>query len=280
MESTEKTVPESSLANTNWVLAGYIVVTLFAISSISSSWIRLDDAVKERVSFLLYVGGMAITYFSWIGIAYLINSVRLRIPMFSDRHPNWWLIHASISVGIGLLHLMLDTLMLWFSFSLSFNLVSAIIEKVLQWLPYEILAYWAFLGLITAISKHYSALSENVSTSNHRKQFLITKAGLTELIEAKNIEYIESYDNYVLLWQGEKRHILKETLSNLELSLDPILFYRVHRAFIVNLKEIEKVDRKDGGRINLILRNGKQLPVSRRKHSQVTQVLKKRASNA
>jgi DNA-binding LytR/AlgR family response regulator len=53
-------------------------------------------------------------------------------------------------------------------------------------------------------------------------------------------------------------------IGELESRLDPALFYRAHRRFIVNLRQIGGVSRR-GGRLSLVL-NGEgtaEIPVSR-----------------
>lgn len=55
-----------------------------------------------------------------------------------------------------------------------------------------------------------------------------------------------------------------ETVTNIEVRLDPKKFVRVHRSGLVNLERIREMQPIYGGRAKLILTSGANLTVSRR----------------
>jgi two-component system LytT family response regulator len=61
----------------------------------------------------------------------------------------------------------------------------------------------------------------------------------------------------------ESTHILRKTMKQLEEHLDPKLFIRNHRSTIVNKDYIDKFCSQTSGEYFLILKNGKELKVSR-----------------
>jgi two-component system LytT family response regulator len=65
------------------------------------------------------------------------------------------------------------------------------------------------------------------------------------------------------LHAGEKTHILRETMKNMEKRLDPAYFQRVHRSTIVNLSNVTEVHNTTGGKYKLILKSDTELHVSR-----------------
>lgn len=93
-----------------------------------------------------------------------------------------------------------------------------------------------------------------------------------ELVPVDAIDWIEAADNYVRLHCGTKRHLLGETLTNLERRLDPRRFVRVHRSRMVNTSRIVAVHVLMGGAYELELRDGTRL-TSGRQYREAVQAL-------
>jgi two-component system LytT family response regulator len=79
------------------------------------------------------------------------------------------------------------------------------------------------------------------------------------LVPVDTVDWIESANNYVVLHCGLKHHIMGETLTNLESSLSPDKFRRIHRCRIVNLSRIAAVRPFLSGTYQLELRDGTRL---------------------
>jgi two-component system, LytTR family, response regulator len=95
----------------------------------------------------------------------------------------------------------------------------------------------------------------------------------TELVKIENIDWIESAGNYVTLHVGAQEHLLRETLSELESRLPPRQFVRVHRTAIVNLDRIQSLVPTPHGDHRLILRDGRELTLSRTYRARLEQLL-------
>jgi two-component system, LytTR family, response regulator len=94
-------------------------------------------------------------------------------------------------------------------------------------------------------------------------RLLVPARERTLVVEVDEIDWIEAADYYVEIHVGGRRHLLRETLSQLEGRLDPARFCRVHRSAIVNVtrvREIHPLFRGDG---TLILLSGERVPLSR-----------------
>ncbi len=92
---------------------------------------------------------------------------------------------------------------------------------------------------------------------------LPTMEGL-QMILVENIIRCESDDNYTILFlKDKKKLIVSSTLKDIELMLDEHPFVRVHRSHMVNLNEIEKYLKGEGG--NVIMSDGSAIDVSRSK---------------
>ncbi len=84
------------------------------------------------------------------------------------------------------------------------------------------------------------------------------------LVDQSEILYCESDGSYthVFMITGSK-HMVSKNLKQLSQQLDTNNFIRIHQSYIVNLNLIKEYYRGDGGEV--ILQNGKNIPVSRSK---------------
>lgn len=85
-----------------------------------------------------------------------------------------------------------------------------------------------------------------------------------EFVPMSHITRIESVSNYsrVYLVDG-KTMVVTRLLKDFESMLVPYDFYRIHHSHLVNLKQIRKYLRGDGGQV--VLQNGDMIDVARRK---------------
>jgi DNA-binding LytR/AlgR family response regulator len=95
-------------------------------------------------------------------------------------------------------------------------------------------------------------------------RFLVRKLDAEFLIEARDIEWLEAAENYVNLHVRGRVYPLRSTMAAILERLDPQLFVRVHRSFIVNLAFLEKIEPVESGDAKLLLKNGNRIPCSRR----------------
>ena len=92
---------------------------------------------------------------------------------------------------------------------------------------------------------------------------LPTMEGL-QMIPVDSIISCESDSNYtILFFAGKKKLIVSSTLKEIEEVLEDHSFARVHRSYLVNLNEVEKYVKGEGG--YLIMSDGSMVDVSRNK---------------
>ena len=105
----------------------------------------------------------------------------------------------------------------------------------------------------------------------------ITLSGTTAETVSLNIHdllYIETVGNYVKIYQlhdGKVRNdMLRATSKQLEDDLSAYtMIVRCHRAFLVNLQQVEKIVSKPGGMLLVIKHCGDSIPVSRSNMSEI-----------
>lgn len=101
------------------------------------------------------------------------------------------------------------------------------------------------------------------SPANYGKHITIRQDGRIFLIKAEEIEWIEADRNCVRLYAGRETYQRREAIGNVEGQLDPDNFRRVHRSTIVNINFIRELRSIPGGDYQIVLRNGKELVLSR-----------------
>ena len=94
-------------------------------------------------------------------------------------------------------------------------------------------------------------------------RLLVKKLGKEFLVAVNDIAWIEASGNYANLHMGGSVYPMRITMKTLEARL-PSSFCRVHRSGIVNIHYIEHIQPLDSGDYSIRLRNGDEVPLSRR----------------
>jgi two-component system LytT family response regulator len=102
-----------------------------------------------------------------------------------------------------------------------------------------------------------------VSISHYSDVLAIKDAGEVSRVPVKDILWIDAAGDYMCVHTAENTHILRKTMKQLEESLDPKQFIRSHRSTIVNKNFINKFCSQLNGEYYLVMKNGKELKVSR-----------------
>lgn len=125
------------------------------------------------------------------------------------------------------------------------------------------------------LSRKLSALLATHEKERGRQRIVVPTPTGDLVIDSDEVDWIEADDYYAAVHAREGRHLVRESLVSLEQRLDRARFARVHRSAIVNLDRVCEV-RREAGELLLVLRNGVRIAVSRRRHSQVHELLRHR----
>ena len=93
------------------------------------------------------------------------------------------------------------------------------------------------------------------------------------IVRLPEIFLLESEGNYTRLCFGNERPLIRRSLNSLEEQLDPGTFFRAGRKQIINLKWIEKVDIGIAGGLEVSLRGGRTVEMSRRQSVRLREIL-------
>lgn len=92
----------------------------------------------------------------------------------------------------------------------------------------------------------------------------VKSAGQVWFLKPTDIDWIEAADYYACLHVGNRSHLLRRSLAELEQQMDPSRFCRIHRSAIVNLDRVRGVGINQDGEYDVLLENGGRLRLSRR----------------
>jgi two-component system LytT family response regulator len=101
------------------------------------------------------------------------------------------------------------------------------------------------------------------------ERLAIKGIGQVSFIKISEIDWIEAADYYACLHVGQKTHLLRRSMLELEQELDPATFCRIHRSSIVNLNRVRGLALREDGEYDVALETGTKLRLSRRYRKQL-----------
>lgn len=97
--------------------------------------------------------------------------------------------------------------------------------------------------------------------------------GVILFIPVEQIEWIEASDQYVRLHIGQKRYLMRESITHLGSRLDPAQFRRIHRSTVVNLDRVRELHMESPTQRWAVLVNGARLQVSQAHWEEIQKAL-------
>jgi two-component system, LytTR family, response regulator len=108
-----------------------------------------------------------------------------------------------------------------------------------------------------------AALEEARPSTTEADRLVIKSGGKVVFLKLEEIDWVEAAANYVHIHAGTEGYYMRETMNSFEARLDPSRFIRIHRSTIVNLAKIKELQPCNNGEFIVVLRNGKELSLSR-----------------
>jgi two-component system, LytTR family, response regulator len=122
------------------------------------------------------------------------------------------------------------------------------------------------------IERQTALLAELKPQPSFPDRLAVKSGGSILWVNLDDVDWIGSADNYAELHVGAKSHLLRETLSALEVRLAPEKFVRISRSIIVNANRIKELKRLFYGGYELTLQNRVKLTLSRRYRDKLQQL--------
>jgi len=130
-------------------------------------------------------------------------------------------------------------------------------------------------NLITSqgTESQYKVLLENVAKTDIDKKICLSTSTEMRICEVHEIIRCEAEHNYTTFYfTSGKPLMISKTIKEYDDMLKDFGFERVHQSHLVNLKQVKSFIKKEGG--FLLLNDGTEVPLARRKKDQVLEKMK------
>ncbi len=104
-------------------------------------------------------------------------------------------------------------------------------------------------------------------------RILVKKLGKEFIVNISDVEWIEASGNYVNLHIGERLYPVRATMGSMIETLEGRGFSRIHRSYAVNLDFVDAIESVPGGGGDVVLKNERRLPISRKFHESMKRSL-------
>jgi two-component system LytT family response regulator len=117
-------------------------------------------------------------------------------------------------------------------------------------------------------------LFDSVTPGSQQQDRIVVKTGnKVKIIPVHDIQYLEADDDYVRVVTNEGHFLKNKTMQYYEQTLNPQEFVRVHRSFIIHINQITRIDPYQKENHLAVLRDGKQIPVSKTGYAKLKDIL-------
>jgi two-component system LytT family response regulator len=119
-----------------------------------------------------------------------------------------------------------------------------------------------------------AVVQEAARRHGHLERILIKDGPRVHVVGASTVDYIEAQDDYVQIHAAGKSWLKHQRLSELETQLDPQVFIRIHRSYIVNVGAIARIEPASKDNYCAVLKEGAKLPISRSGYARVRELMR------
>lgn len=119
------------------------------------------------------------------------------------------------------------------------------------------------LGNAKNVRQLLGAIQSATACNDYPERMAVSENGRILFVNVRDIRWIEAAGNYAHLHLPARCYDVRETLSRLEVKLNPKQFARIHRSTIVNLEHVKEVHPWFHGYHLVLLEGGQKLRMSR-----------------
>ncbi|MCW9705976.1 LytR/AlgR family response regulator transcription factor [Fodinibius salsisoli] len=113
------------------------------------------------------------------------------------------------------------------------------------------------------IDEKVDQLLKFVHNDEPLSRILVKSSDHYSFLKSEDIVWIEAAGNYVRIHTSSKKHLIRETMTNMVEKLDSNLFFRIHRSTIVNVEKVKELEKWFHGDYKVVMDNGEKLTMSR-----------------
>jgi two-component system LytT family response regulator len=122
--------------------------------------------------------------------------------------------------------------------------------------------------------KTVQSFIETVAQPPDQYNRVVVKTGTKiRIIPMNEIHYLEADDDYVKIHTEEGSYLKKKTMNYFEEVLDKNQFIRVHRSYILQIREVQKIEPYEKESHIAILKSGARVPISKTGYPKLKSIL-------
>jgi two-component system LytT family response regulator len=106
-------------------------------------------------------------------------------------------------------------------------------------------------------------LEKKPESASPVNRIVVRKANSINIIPVDQVRYVESQDDYVMIYHSGGKALKQQTMKFYEDNLPRESFVRIHRSYIVRIGEINRIEPYTKDNHVAVLHSGDKLPVSR-----------------
>lgn len=114
----------------------------------------------------------------------------------------------------------------------------------------------------TPKEKNVHKLAES-SLAKYIERLVVKTGTKIKVVPIDKVNYFEAQDDYVMIYTNEGKHLKQTTMKHLETNLEPSVFARVHRSYIVRIDQVEQLEHYSKDTYIAKMRNGAKIKVSK-----------------
>ena len=103
---------------------------------------------------------------------------------------------------------------------------------------------------------------------------VVKSGGKIQVIPVESIHYIESQDDFVMIYCGDGHFMKQKTMKFFEQHLDANQFVRIHRSYLLNMSNISEIQQYEKESWIVLTKQGAKLKVSKAGYSNLREKLK------
>lgn len=129
-------------------------------------------------------------------------------------------------------------------------------------LEFALKKYESFIETIPILGATFEGLLNYIQPKDYRKRFLLAKKdGYTTLLTEDILFFQTEFGINKAFLTNDKAEIISQTLEELEKQLDPKLFFRANRQFIININSVKNVFNHFNGKLKLELKKHPEVEI-------------------
>jgi two-component system, LytTR family, response regulator len=153
------------------------------------------------------------------------------------------------------------------------NAVDYLLKPVPEDRFHQAILKWKSQTAPTLPDQMEKVLNTMSATSAQQSRIVVKTGSKVKIIPVQDIQHIDANDDFVNIVTAEGIFLKNKTMQFYEQTLDPQQFVRIHRSHLVHVGQITRIEPYQKETHLAILRNGKQLPVSKSGYTRLKEIL-------